>query len=151
VPVGFLGFIYREIREGIDSIFERLFGLLDCAGQRSPMRRLPKPLEITGGAKVIFDPVSARLRSPARPSCRRGPAHDRRSIPLAMWGPGGLRASPPLARLLFRFYEFAVSAIRIGTGRIFAVTQGQPASGHRVSAANTRAVNDTIGLQHRLT
>lgn len=118
VPLGFLGFIYREIREALTNI-ERLFGLLEAPVKVADAVDA-KPLQISGGA-VDFDRVS-HAYDPARPILQGVDLHIPAGHTLAIVGPSGAGKST-LARLLFRFYDVGGGAIRIDGQDIRGVTQ----------------------------
>jgi len=140
IPLGFLGFIYREIREALTNI-ERLFGLLEA-----PVKVADAPdakgLQIRGGA-VEFDQVE-HAYDPERPIL----AGVSLSIPaghtLAIVGPSGAGKST-LARLLFRFYDVSAGSIRIDGQDIRGVTQDSLRQAIGVVPQDTVLFNDSIG------
>ncbi|QIB52583.1 ABC transporter ATP-binding protein/permease [Pseudomonas sp. OIL-1] len=140
IPLNFLGFIYREIREALTNI-ERLFGLL---GTPVKVGDAPDaaPLELRGGAvkfegvshayneeRLILDNLSFEI--PAGQT-------------LAIVGPSGAGKST-LARLLFRFYDVSQGAIRIDGQDIRSVTQDSLRRAIGVVPQDTVLFNDTIG------
>ena len=140
IPLNFLGFIYREIREALTNI-ERLFGLLG-----TPVKVADAPdasaLEVKGGA-VRFEAVSHAYN--AERLILDGVTFE---IPagqtLAIVGPSGAGKST-LARLLFRFYDVSEGAIRIDGQDIRAVTQQSLRKAIGVVPQDTVLFNDTIG------
>ncbi|SDS04230.1 ATP-binding cassette, subfamily B [Halopseudomonas xinjiangensis] len=140
VPLNFLGFIYREIREALTNI-ERLFGLL---GEPQKVADAPdaEPLRLTGGS-VSFSQVRHAYHS------ERTILHDVSfDIPagqtLAVVGPSGAGKST-LARLLFRFYDVDGGSIRIDGQDLRAVTQDSLRRAIGVVPQDTVLFNDTIG------
>lgn len=140
VPLGFLGFIYREIREALTNI-ERLFGLLEAPVKVADAVDA-KPLQISGGA-VDFDRVS-HAYDPARPILQGVDLHIPAGHTLAIVGPSGAGKST-LARLLFRFYDVGGGAIRIDGQDIRGVTQDSLRQAIGVVPQDTVLFNDSIG------
>jgi ATP-binding cassette subfamily B protein len=139
IPLNFLGFVYREIRQALISI-ERMFGLM----QESPaVVDLPEaqPLQVSEGT-VRFEHVNFAYR-PDRPIL-----HDVSfSIPaghkVAVVGGSGAGKST-LARLLFRFYDTGSGRIAIDGQDIREVTQASLRSAIGVVPQDTVLFNDTI-------
>ncbi|WOD09718.1 ABC transporter ATP-binding protein/permease [Pseudomonas sp. NyZ704] len=140
VPLGFLGFIYREIREALTNI-ERLFGLLEAPVKVADAVDA-KPLQISGGT-VDFDQVS-HAYDPARPILQGVDLHIPAGHTLAIVGPSGAGKST-LARLLFRFYDVGGGAIRIDGQDIRGVTQDSLRQAIGVVPQDTVLFNDSIG------
>lgn len=140
IPLGFLGFIYREIREALTNI-ERLFGLLEA-----PVKVADAPqareLEIAGGA-VEFDGVDHAYHS-ERPILQGVDLHVPAGHTLAIVGPSGAGKST-LARLLFRFYDVSAGAIRIDGQDIRSVSQDSLRRAIGVVPQDTVLFNDSIG------
>jgi ABC-type transport system involved in Fe-S cluster assembly fused permease/ATPase subunit len=140
VPLGFLGFVYREISQGLVDM-EKMFELLHVGAE-------------------VQDPPSAAVLSPAswdvefdHVGFHYGP--DREilkdvsfKIPsghtVAVVGPSGSGKST-LARLLFRFYDVKAGAIRIGGQDLRAVTQKSLRSSIGIVPQDTVLFNDSIG------
>ena len=117
MPLGFLGFIYREIKGSLANI-ERLFDLLDV---QPTIVDAPDATELkTSGGGIEFDNVSF-CYSPDRPILH-GVSF---SIPpgekIAVVGASGAGKST-LVKLLFRFYDLTGGAIRIDGQDISKVT-----------------------------
>lgn len=140
IPLGFLGFIYREIREALTNI-ERLFGLLEA-----PVKVADAPdareLKVVGGT-VEFDCVDHAYH-PERPILRGVSLHVPAGHTLAIVGPSGAGKST-LARLLFRFYDVSAGAIRIDGQDIRDVTQDSLRRAIGVVPQDTVLFNDSIG------
>lgn len=118
IPLGFLGFVYRELKTATTNI-ERMFELLDKtpAITDAPEAR---PLKVTDGA-IEFDRVSFGY------SDRQPILHDLsfRVQPhqkVAVVGSSGAGKST-LVKLLFRFYDITGGSIRIDGQDIRSVTQ----------------------------
>ncbi len=118
IPLGFLGFVYRELKSAMTNI-ERMFELLDKdpAITDAPDAR---PLQVSDGA-IEFDRVSFGY------SDRLPILHDLsfRVLPhqkVAVVGSSGAGKST-LVKLLFRFYDITGGSIRIDGQDIRSVTQ----------------------------
>ena len=105
-PLNFLGFVYREIKQGW-STWSRCSRLLARATRRSRTApgaaRWPPPAQ-TPPARCVFDGRAVRLPSRTARSCKgvsfTVPPGDK----LAIVGPTGAGKST-ISRLLFRFYD----------------------------------------------
>lgn len=141
IPLNFLGFIYREIREALINI-ERLFGLLQ-APVKVTDAPAAAPLQARGG-EVCFNNVSFAYQ-PERPIL-----HDISfTIPaghtLAVVGASGAGKST-LARLLFRFYDVNGGSICIDGQDIRHVSQHSLRQHIGVVPQDTVLFNDSIGF-----
>ncbi len=118
VPLNFLGFVYREIKNSMANI-ERMFSLLST---QAGIVDAPdaKVLQVAGG-EVCFDHVSFAY-CPDRPILRDLSFTIPAGQKYAVVGPSGAGKST-LARLLFRFYDPTEGSIRIDGQRIATVTQ----------------------------
>lgn len=140
IPLNFLGFIYREIREALTNI-ERLFGLLEAPVKVADAADA-RPLEIRG-ASLSFEGVS-HAYDPQRPILQDVSFEIPAGHTLAIVGPSGAGKST-LARLLFRFYDVSAGAIRIDGQDIRSVTQDSLRRAIGVVPQDTVLFNDTIG------
>jgi len=140
VPLNFLGFIYREIREALINI-ERLFGLLD-----TPQKIVDAPnataLELRGG-RVDFKHVM-HAYEPGRQILQDVSFQIPAGHTLAVVGPSGAGKST-LARLLFRFYDTAAGSIDIDGQDIRQVTQHSLRQAIGVVPQDTVLFNASIG------
>ncbi|WP_018143970.1 MULTISPECIES: ABC transporter ATP-binding protein/permease [unclassified Thioalkalivibrio] len=118
MPLNFLGFVYREIRQSLANI-ERLFGLLEKPVQVEDRPDAPD-LEVTSG-HVCFEQVAFHYQ-PERPILADVSLDIPAGHKLAVVGPSGAGKST-LARLLFRFFDVTGGRITIDGQDIRAVTQ----------------------------
>ncbi len=140
VPLNFLGFVYREIRQSLANI-ERLFGLLEQPVKVQDRSGAPD-LRVREGT-VAFEDVHFRYH-PERPIIEginlRIPATHK----VAVVGPSGAGKST-LSRLLFRFYDVDAGRITIDGQDIREVTQHSLRQAIGVVPQDTVLFNDTIG------
>nr|WP_255705719.1 MULTISPECIES: ABC transporter ATP-binding protein/permease [unclassified Ectothiorhodospira] len=139
IPLNFLGFVYREIRESLINI-ERVFRLMD-----QPPRVLDRPDArplVPDGGEVAFEGVSFGYgadRQVLHEVSFRVPAGHK----LALVGSSGAGKST-IARLLFRFYDVDGGRITIHGQDIREVTQDSLRAAIGVVPQDTVLFNDTI-------
>ncbi|MFO8151652.1 ABCB family ABC transporter ATP-binding protein/permease [Thioalkalivibrio sp.] len=140
IPLNFLGFVYREIRQSLANI-ERLFGLLE-----QPVKVQDRPgapdLEVREGT-VAFDEVHFRYH-PERPIIEGINLKIPAGHKVAVVGPSGAGKST-LSRLLFRFYDVEAGRITIDGQDIREVTQHSLRQAIGVVPQDTVLFNDSIG------
>jgi ABC-type transport system involved in Fe-S cluster assembly fused permease/ATPase subunit len=143
IPLNFIGFVYREIRQGLADI-EQMFDLL-AIDQEITDKPGAKTLKV-GDARIRFDKVDFAYdekRKILKGLDFEVPA----GSTIAIVGPSGAGKST-ISRLLFRFYDVTGGDHhrRAGHPRCDA---GLAARGHRHGAAGHGAVQRHHPLQHR--
>lgn len=144
IPLNFIGFIYREIRQGLTDI-EQMFDLLDVNAEvvDSPAA---KPLAVKDAAlsfkdiQFAYDPQRGILK---------GISFD---VPagktVAIVGPSGAGKST-ISRLLFRFYEVQDGSISVDGQDVRDVTQKSLRAAIGMVPQDTVLFNDTIAYNIR--
>ncbi len=139
VPLNFIGFVYREIRQGLTDI-EAMFDLL---GVKAEIKDKPgaKPLEISDGA-IRFDNVDFHYDSD-RPILKDVSFEVPAGKTVAIVGPSGAGKST-ISRLLYRFYDIQSGAITIDGQDLRDVSQESLRQSIGMVPQDTVLFNDTI-------
>ncbi|WP_313591521.1 ABCB family ABC transporter ATP-binding protein/permease [Agrobacterium cavarae] len=144
VPLNFIGFVYREIRQGLTDI-EQMFDLLEVEAEVVDAPDA-KPLQIGAGA-VSFKDVQFSY-DPERPILK-GISFD---VPagktIAIVGPSGAGKST-ISRLLYRFYDIQGGSITIDGQDIRDVTQKSLRAVVGMVPQDTVLFNDTLAYNIR--
>ncbi|ODT80183.1 MAG: metal ABC transporter permease [Pelagibacterium sp. SCN 64-44] len=139
-PLNFIGFVYRELRQGLTDI-EEMFKLLD---QDPEITDKPdaKPLAVTGPV-IRFEDVAFHY-DPDRPILKGVSFEVPAGRTVAIVGPTGAGKST-ISRLLFRFYDVTGGRITIDGQDLRDVTQESLRSAIGMVPQDTVLFNDTIG------
>ncbi len=144
VPLNFIGFVYREIRQGLTDI-EQMFDLLEVQAEV-----VDKPdataLSIDKGA-IAFKDVHFHY-DPDRPILKGVSFEVPAGKTVAVVGPSGAGKST-ISRLLYRFYDVQQGAITIDGQDVRDVTQKSLRAVIGMVPQDTVLFNDTIAYNIR--
>jgi ATP-binding cassette subfamily B protein len=143
-PLNFIGFVYRELRQGLTDI-EEMFKLLDQAPEIVD-KADAKPLVISGPV-IRFNDVTFHY-DPDRPILKGVSFEVPAGKTVAIVGPTGAGKST-ISRLLYRFYDVTGGAITIDGQDLRDITQESLRSAIGMVPQDTVLFNDTIGYNIR--
>ncbi|MGI9363911.1 MAG: ABCB family ABC transporter ATP-binding protein/permease, partial [Rhizobiaceae bacterium] len=144
VPLNFIGFVYREIRQGLTDI-ESMFDLLGVEAEVVDMPNA-KPLKVSKGA-IKFDDVDFHYDAD-RPILKGVSFEVPAGKTVAIVGPSGAGKST-ISRLLFRFYDVQSGAITIDGQDLRDVEQESLRGAIGMVPQDTVLFNDTIAYNIR--
>lgn len=149
VPLNFIGFVYREIRQGLTDI-EQMFELLEVEAEVTD-RADAKPLALnsTGMQKgaIAFKDVRFSY-DPERPILKGISFEVPAGKTVAIVGPSGAGKST-ISRLLYRFYDIQDGSITIDGQDVRDVTQKSLRAAIGMVPQDTVLFNDTVAYNIR--
>ena len=144
VPLNFIGFVYREIRQGLTDI-EQMFDLLEVQAEVVD-RPDARPLDI-GQGSIAFKDVHFSY-DPARPILKGVSFEVPAGKTVAIVGPSGAGKST-ISRLLYRFYDIQDGSIIIDGQDVRDVTQHSLRAAIGMVPQDTVLFNDTVAYNIR--
>lgn len=144
IPLNFIGFIYREIRQGLTDI-EQMFDLLDVQ-QEVQDKPNAEPLDVDKGA-IRFNDVHFAYDA-NRPILKGVSFEVPAGKTVAIVGPSGAGKST-ISRLLFRFYDVQSGSVTIDGQDVRDVTQESLRKVIGMVPQDTVLFNDTIAYNIR--
>ena len=140
IPLGFLGVIYREIKQSLTDL-EKMFNLMEKEREIADVPGA-QPLRIDTTPAVRFDNVSFAY-DPSRPILHNVSFEIPPGKTVAVVGSSGAGKST-LARLLYRFYDVQQGCIMIAGQDIKQVTQSSVRQAIGIVPQDTVLFNDTV-------
>ena len=138
-PLGFFGFVYREIKQALIDI-EKMLELLDVEQE---ILDAPQAAALAlAGGRVVFDKVSFGY-DPRRPILKEVSFEVPPGKTIAFVGPSGAGKST-LSRLLYRFYDVNAGRILIDGQDLRTVSQDSVRAAIGIVPQDTVLFNDTI-------
>ncbi|MCL7997885.1 ABC transporter ATP-binding protein/permease [Brucella sp. 21LCYQ03] len=144
IPLNFIGFIYREIRQGLTDI-EQMFDLLDVQ-QEVQDKPTAEPLSVDKAA-IRFNDVHFAYDA-NRPILKGVSFEVPAGKTVAIVGPSGAGKST-ISRLLFRFYDVQSGSVTIDGQDVREVTQESLRKVIGMVPQDTVLFNDTIAYNIR--
>ena len=141
IPLGFLGVLYREIKQGLTDL-EKMFTLMEREREIADVPGAPALTLTPDNASVAFRHVNFAY-DPARPILHDISFDIPAGKTVAVVGPSGSGKST-LARLLFRFYDVQGGQILIAGQDIKQVTQASVRQAIGIVPQDTVLFNDTV-------
>lgn len=144
VPLNFIGFVYREVRQGLTDI-EQMFDLLEVDAEVKD-RPGARDLAVGDGA-VRFENVHFRYDA-NRPILKGISFEVPAGKTVAIVGPSGAGKST-ISRLLFRFYDVQEGSVTIDGQDVRDVTQRSLRAAIGMVPQDTVLFNDTVAYNIR--
>ncbi len=140
IPLGFLGVIYREIKQSLTDL-DKMFTLMEKEREIADVPGA-QPIQISTSPAVKFENVSFSYDA-ARPILKEVRFEIPPGKTVAVVGSSGAGKST-LARLLFRFYDVQQGRITIAGQDIKQVTQASVRQAIGIVPQDTVLFNDTV-------